>query len=289
MAVHDLQVATFLGANHIDLMLYRYGHAICRPGEGVGPTRCEHHLFCYAVSGKGTLIATDDGVRRRFDLVAGEGFLVFPGQMAAYFAAGDEPWEYRWVEFDGVSAKRAIEGCGLTTSAPIYRSRDIEARGALECELRYLVDNRDSSELDLIAHGYLFLDKLARSIEPAPATDAVRPRNPHVTKAIAYIEDNYQHDISIEDVARQAGLSRGHFNKVFRDVTGTSPQQHLIELRMGKAAELLASSTLSVGAVGRAVGYRDQLQFSRAFKKAHGVSPTAWRRGVRAADAGVPL
>ena len=51
----------------------------------------------------------------------------------------------------------------------------------------------------------------------------------------------------------------------------------LIGYRMEKAAELLKLSALSVAEVGRAVGYPNQLHFSRAFKNVHGVSPRAWR------------
>ena len=65
---------------------------------------------------------------------------------------------------------------------------------------------------------------------------------------------------------------------MFKAATGKSPQQYLIGYRMGKAAELLKLTALPVAEVGRAVGYPNQLHFSRAFKGAFGVSPREWRR-----------
>ncbi len=279
MPVHDLQFATFLGANYIDLMLFQYGREMCEPGHAFGPAQRSHYLFHYIISGKGTLLATDDsGEKHRFDLGAGEGFLIFPGQMNIYFADIEDPWEYTWVEFDGAAVKRAIKQTGLTPSSPVYRSQSADLRAALEREMRYLVDHREESELHLMAHGYLFLDNLIRSIEPAPVPAANKLQDFYISKAIAYIENNYQNDITVEDIARQTGLNRSYFGKVFRSAVDRSPQQYLIAYRMNKATELLKLSALSVGEVGKAVGYPNQLHFSRAFKNVYGVSPRTWRK-----------
>ena len=278
MAAHEISFGTFNGGTYADLAPFQYGRELCEPGHAFGPARRSHFLFHYVVSGSGTLIANDEGGEKsRYRLGVGEGFLIFPGQVNTYFADMEDPWEYIWVEFDGMRAAEAIQKIGLTTAAPIYRAADRELAAAMEAEMRFLVDHRDDSPLTLVAHTYLFLDYLVRSIEPAVPV-ANRLQDFYIRTAVEFIERNYQNDITVEDIARQTGLNRSYFGKLFKGVLDKSPQQYLISYRMHKAAELLKLTALSVRDVGCAVGYPNQLHFSRAFRNAYGVSPRAWRQ-----------
>ena len=82
----------------------------------------------------------------------------------------------------------------------------------------------------------------------------------------------------IEDIAAVCGINRSYFGKIFRNSTGRSPQEFLMNYRMVKATELLKLTSLSIADVGSAVGYENQLHFSRAFKNIYGVSPREWRK-----------
>ena len=88
---------------------------------------------------------------------------------------------------------------------------------------------------------------------------------------------NFQNDISVEDISAFCGLNRSYFGKIFHDTIGRSPQEFLISYRMTKAAELLKITSLSIADIGNAVGYPNQLHFSRAFKNVYGISPRNWR------------
>ena len=278
MATHEISFGTFNGGTYADLAPFQYGRELCEPGHAFGPARRSHFLFHYVISGSGTLIANDEGGEKsRYRLGPGEGFLIFPGQVNTYFADMEDPWEYIWVEFDGMRAAEAVKKIGLTTAAPIYHAADQELADAMEAEMRFLVDRRDDSPLTLVAHTYLFLDYLVRSIEPAASTSS-KLQDFYIRTAIEFIERNYQSDITVEDIARQTGLNRSYFGKLFKSVVDKSPQQYLISYRMHKAAELLKLTALSVRDVGCAVGYPNQLHFSRAFRNAYGVSPRAWRQ-----------
>jgi len=96
-------------------------------------------------------------------------------------------------------------------------------------------------------------------------------------EALAFIDGNYQRNISIEEIADASGLNRSYFGRIFKEAFGQSPQQFLINYRMNKAAELLRSSKLSIAEVGGLVGYENQLHFSRAFKSVFGSSPREYR------------
>ncbi|MDD6522915.1 MAG: AraC family transcriptional regulator, partial [Gemmiger formicilis] len=91
------------------------------------------------------------------------------------------------------------------------------------------------------------------------------------------IDQNYQNDISIEDIAAVCGLNRSYFGKIFRDTVGESPQEYLLHYRMARAAQLLKETKQPIGEIAPQVGYANQLHFSRAFKNVHGISPREYR------------
>ena len=279
MPAHELEFSTFPSGHYVDLMPYQYGREACTPGHAFGPARRSHFLFHYIISGRGLLMSTsDNGAKSDHRLGEGEGFLIFPDQVNTYVADLDDPWEYVWVEFDGIHVKDDLEAVGLTPSSPVYRSRSSELRGHMVEEMRYLVSNRDASPLHLIGHTYLFLDYLLRSVDHPAEQAPGKLQGFYIREAVDFIKEHYQDDITVEDIARRTGLNRSYFGKVFKAATGKSPQQYLIGYRMAKAAELLKLTSLPVAEVGRAVGYPNQLHFSRAFKGAYEVSPREWRR-----------
>lgn len=100
----------------------------------------------------------------------------------------------------------------------------------------------------------------------------------YVKIAIRYIRENYQRDISIEEIATYLSLDRKYFSKVFKRETESSPMEYLIQYRIGKACELLQSSTLSVAEIAAAVGYTSQFSFSRVFKKHMNVAPSSYKK-----------
>lgn len=279
MPVSQNTYQTFPATDYIDLVPYQYGREYCKPGHSFGPYRRNHYLFHYIISGKGTLLAEDDqGQTVRYELHGGQGFMIFPQQVNTYTADMDDPWVYTWIEFDGLLVKEALEGIGLTPSTPIHEAQTEELRALLEQELLFLSTHPEAPALQLIGHLYLFLDCLERSAIPVPTSAATKLQDIHIRTAIDFIERSYQQDISIADVARATGLNQSYFGKVFKEATGKTPQQYLIGYRMSKAAELLKLTSMSVAEAGAAVGYPNQLHFSRAFKGVYGLSPREWRK-----------
>lgn len=82
---------------------------------------------------------------------------------------------------------------------------------------------------------------------------------------------------TVSALAREAAVSRSVLDARFREVLGRSPIRYLTEWRMHMAEEVLATTDLTVASVARQIGYQAEEAFSRAFKRSHGQSPTAWR------------
>ena len=276
--MNNVLFSVFPNENFVDLGLYQYGWEQCKPSHSFGPAARNHYLFHYVISGTGKLLADKSpGNTVEYQIKSGQGFMLFPHQVSTYIADHELPWEYVWIEFDGLRAKEAIEIAGLRPDSPVYRASSKYLRNDMMSEILYIVQHSNEAPLHLIGHLYLFLDYLMRSANSVRMNQGGKLRDFYIKEALTFIEQNFQNDISIEDIADSCGLNRSYFGKIFHDSIGKSPQEFLINYRMTKAAELLKLTSLSIADIGNAVGYPNQLHFSRAFKKIYGISPRNWR------------
>jgi AraC family transcriptional regulator len=98
-----------------------------------------------------------------------------------------------------------------------------------------------------------------------------------LANVVGYMQDNLADEITLEQLAAVAGLSKHHFLRSFKTATGATPHGFLVEIRMQRAAELLVARTSTVSWVAARCGYRSASHFAAAFHKHHGTSPTAYR------------
>ncbi|WIF94906.1 response regulator transcription factor [Caminicella sporogenes] len=98
-----------------------------------------------------------------------------------------------------------------------------------------------------------------------------------IAKAIKYIEDNYNKNISLNDVAKEINMSYHYFSKFFKDSIGKNFVDYLTELRIEKSKELLKDFDISIKEISYEIGYSDPNYFSKIFKKVTGMSPTDYR------------
>ncbi len=97
-------------------------------------------------------------------------------------------------------------------------------------------------------------------------------------KIVAYVNENYaRYDLSLEQLAEEANISKAQMSKIFRSKTGTCYIDYVTNLRMEKARELLAESNLGVKEIFSQVGYIDSTNASKKFKTIYGVTPSAYR------------
>jgi AraC-like DNA-binding protein len=109
--------------------------------------------------------------------------------------------------------------------------------------------------------------------EPCPATDERR-----VTRALRLIEARAEETLGLDTLAAEAGMSRYHFLRRFRRVTGRTPYRYLLDLRLRRAALRLRLTRESVATVAFDTGFGDLSTFNAQFREAFGQAPQAWRR-----------
>ena len=210
---NKLKFHMFRDERFIDLNLYQFGWERTGPCHSYGPHIRNHYLFHYVISGKGKLFANEEV----YDIGPRQGFLIVPGQITTYRADEQEPWEYTWLEFDGLRAHESIQAAGISGAKPVYTAAGREAGQRLQDEMLYIVNHGDADPIHLIGHGFLFLEQLAACSATRRYFGERRLRDFYMREALSFIDQNYQNDISIEDIAAVCGLNRIYFGKIFRN------------------------------------------------------------------------
>jgi AraC-like DNA-binding protein len=114
---------------------------------------------------------------------------------------------------------------------------------------------------------------------------ALASRDDHfarIARVLKYIHADYARPLSVEELARMAGMSVAAFHHYFKLVTAGSPLQYLKRIRLDHARRLMAHDGYNAGTAARAVGYESQSQFSREFKRLFGMTPVEEAEQTRA-------
>lgn len=100
-----------------------------------------------------------------------------------------------------------------------------------------------------------------------------------MNRVMKVINENLSNsDISIEDIADKVGISRVHFYRKMKELTGQAPREFIKYVRLKEASRLLAEKHLDVTTVSYAVGFKSQTSFSTSFKALYGLTPTEWMK-----------
>jgi AraC family transcriptional regulator, alkane utilization regulator len=127
----------------------------------------------------------------------------------------------------------------------------------------------------------LFVETIRRYIKDLPDDQTgwlAGLRNPHVAKALALLHGRPEHAWTVEELAREVGLSRTVLAERFMHYLGQPPIQYLTRWRLSLAANCLRGAGASIGRVAEQVGYESEAAFNRAFKREFGLPPATWRR-----------
>jgi AraC-like DNA-binding protein len=106
-------------------------------------------------------------------------------------------------------------------------------------------------------------------------------RDDVIGRSLSVLHDRPAEPCSLEDHAKEVGLSRSVLAERFHAYVGTPPMQYLARWRMQLAASLLTGTNATMSEVAERVGYGSEAALSRAFKRLVGVAPSAWREGAR--------
>ncbi|MFC3965045.1 helix-turn-helix transcriptional regulator [Nocardia jiangsuensis] len=144
---------------------------------------------------------------------------------------------------------------------------------AIEAELEH---RRDGFQQAALAHLTLLLIDLARLTTDIPGEFRLLGE-PLLADVFEVIDRRFGEPLSLRDVAAAVGVTPGHLTTLVRRRTGRTVQDWITERRMAHARELLGGSDLPIAVIANRVGLPDPSYFGRVFRRAHELSPRAWR------------
>lgn len=235
------------------------GYEPCEPGHAYGPNVRDYYLLHYVMDGQGEYCSPRGRVAVKKDQI----FVIRPHEMTVYSADMHNPWTYAWV--------------GFSTKLPVQALLNEDCFDAAGClylfqEMVGAKDLPDGRELFVAGKVMELLSLLTRLRGQAP----YGPES-YARMAVNFIRSNYMQTLTVERIAANLNLDRSYFSLIFKRYTGKPPQQYIVDFRLNKAAELIATRSMTPAAAALHVGYPNLSNFSRMFKDRFGVPPNRYR------------
>jgi len=226
-----------------------------------------HFLLHHVLNGKGVYTCGD----QRYELSAGDTFLIYPDTTIYYYADGEAPWEYLWVGFSGMDAKGYMERTDFTPEDPVFQGRDSEALREKMEAVYTCYGTQPWEQLEMTARLYSLLSYLMQAAQQQKKSGA--ETQDCALLAAEYIINHYEEPLTVEGLAAYASVSHSSLYRRFIKRFQISPKRFLVQYRIERACAMLTDTACSIQEISNSVGFEDPFYFSRAFKDVKGVSP----------------
>lgn len=270
----------FFNMNHSDINIDECGIQQFNPNYSYEYIAYQNFILHYVEEGEGTYKV--DG--KEYHLKHGDGFIIRKGMKVTYTADSEKPWKNYWVGLSGEQLNNYLKNTYLSKSDVLTFKESSESVSLIKniCE-KTLSESptvaKDPWYLGQIYHLLYQLSKEFKLTENFQIESKEEHQN-YAKIAFDYIYNNYMYPITIQEIADYIGINRSYLYRTFKAAYDISPQQFLLNYRMGKAKKFLANTNDHVYLIAEKVGYFDQLQFSKAFKKCYKVSPINFRKSL---------
>jgi AraC family transcriptional regulator len=185
-----------------------------------------------------------------------------------------------FLALDPVFVSRVAEGLELGAD----RIELIEKRGGTDPTLQHIAMALRAGVQTGDAHDRMYGEGLSTALAAHLLREygaaPIRPKRQYgglprakLVRAIEYIRDRLDADLTVSGIARAVGMGPDHFAKLFKESTGQSPYRYVVEARARKAKELLSTGKFTISEAAHLVGFVDQSHLTRHFKRVFGLPP----------------
>lgn len=219
-------------------------------------------------------------------------FLARPGVVHSIANSGRPLMELYWVAF-GWSAEERLPRSDGDRAMRAFADSDIcvanDQTGLLllwealrvSASSDWKVGSADQTSSLLNAIVLAIAQALSPSQRILEPEDQTRPGRIASSQAVRYIEDNLNRQLSLEEIAAHVNVSTRQLTRLFATFAGTSPAQYVRVTRLDRASAMLTRTELPIKDISHQTGFSDVQYFTRCFTALFGVSPGAYRNGIR--------
>lgn len=232
----------------------------------------EYNLL-YISRGKGSFVS-DHYLRQPVE--EGNMFLLFPGEWHSYCPDEQSGWSEYWIGFTGINIDYRVENGFFNKQKPIFKvGLNHEIVNLYEQAIKIAIEQKAGYQ-QMLAGIVNYLLGLAYSLDKNGFIENLQV-NHQMNKAKIIIVENLYSSIKAEEIAEKINMSYSWFRRIFKEYTGFSPAQYIMELKIQKGKELLTNSSLSAKEIAFKTGFENHEYFFTAFKKKTGMTPIRFR------------
>ena len=234
------------------------------------------YQIVYITRGEGSFWSEASGDQ---PIKAGCAFILFPGIRHRYQPNPQTGWDEHWIGFSGDHADRLMNAF-FDPQQPVIQLGMNSDLSSLFSDVSDLTRHEGFGFRQIVAAKTIEI--LARIQTLAQGKTLRSPRNEKLLREICcLLNDTPGQKFDFEDYAAQNGISYSSFRRLFKQHTGLSPKQYLLDIRMRKTQSLLTNTALSVQRISEETGFESSFYFSRFFKRRTGLSPSNYRKTYR--------
>ena len=208
---------------------------------------------------------------------AGSFILFAPGEKQHHVYNGSKTAEFYYIHFQCDSLP---EGLDLKTSHVYSLDSHPQTVPIFEEIIEETLSKKPCYESLCISRLLCLLYLIQREVTETSITHSKEWHS--VARVIQHMNRYCDKDLKLSDYASMCHMSKFHFLRVFKEVTGATPLEYRNRIRIDHAKELLKSSSYTVSEISRSLGYSSLAYFSAAFKKETGLSPTEYLANSKA-------
>lgn len=209
---------------------------------------------------------------------AGAIFIYRPGEEQYYGQVENDPLGCYWIHFSGYGIPGLFQQLNFDHRSVITTGINDWLPAAFDLLIRKINEKSSNNHVLFSAMLLQLLHYISSKDFNHDMAARKNKSSELVSLSLNHMNLNYNQKISVKELADRSGLCVSRYINVFKEITGYTPKEYMINIRLEKACEIISNTNLSIKEVALTTGFEDQLYFSRLFKKHKNMSPTEYRR-----------
>ena len=247
----------------------------------VGLNEWQYHVKCdkgdnyakalYCTKGSGVLIMNGE----KHIIKPYTAFFIPAGCPHEYYST-DESWDTHWIKPSGKSCPDMLKALGFDKPKifPLSKEEITYLYHCFRCMHEALMSDKVDGNFRASGYLYSFFIELSRLAAKGKGSVQIAPA---VTKAIAYIDENYMKQPGLESISKAAGVSSQHLCRLFRQTLNCRPMEYITKRKIQAAKMLLAETQKTVDQIAEETGFCDSSYFCKIFKRFESITPSQFR------------
>lgn len=239
------------------------------------PGGCSTHIFIYCVEGEGWVILENN---RKLPIYKNT-LVVIPARTPhIYGAAEANPWSIYWFHLEGEAVQQFIQSFNMHKSTLyVPATEGVRIINLFEeCYEILLYKGYSFKHYLYVSQAMRYLLGIIALLQGEASQD--ERKNVYIELSIQYMIEQIHTSLTLGELANHVNLSKPHFIHLFKQITGYSPIDYYLRLKIQRSCQYLDLTDQTIKTVSKNVGIQDPYYFSRVFRKIMGQSPSDYRK-----------